>query len=156
MPVSVSHIRARPAERISIAFVPPLIPTLVDEPPAGDGWIHEIKHDGYRVQIIVDRGQARGFTRNGLDWTARFGPVIDCAAGLRCTSAVIAANWLSRTSAAYPISMAFAPRSALTRRGWLSLPSTSFTWTGWIFGFGRLRSAAAPFESCWASTRQPG
>jgi DNA ligase D-like protein (predicted ligase) len=78
-----------PAARSALAFVPPLIPTLVEKPPAGSGWIHEIKHDGYRVQIIVDRGRARGFTRNGLDWTKRFGPVIDCAASLRCTSAVI-------------------------------------------------------------------
>jgi len=78
-----------PLAPASLAFIPPLIPTLVEEPPAGEGWIHEIKHDGYRVQIIVDRGRARGFTRNGLDWTKRFGPVIDCAAGLRCTSAII-------------------------------------------------------------------
>ena len=64
-----------------LAFVPQLHPT--------DGWIHEVEHDGYRVQTIVDRGRARGFTRSGLDWTDCFGPVVDCAAGLRCTSAII-------------------------------------------------------------------
>ena len=88
MSVSVPRTKA-PLASAPISFIPPLIPTLVEEPPAGDGWIHEIKHDGYRVQIIVDGGRARGLTRNGLDWTKRFGPVVDCAAGLRCTSAII-------------------------------------------------------------------
>ena len=72
-----------------LAFIPPLIPILVDRPRLGHGWIHEIKRDGYRVQIHIDRNQARGFTRNGLDWTDRFGPVIGCAAGLPCSSAII-------------------------------------------------------------------
>jgi ATP-dependent DNA ligase len=87
MSVSVPRTKA-PLALAPIAFIPPLIPALVEEPPAGQGWVHEIKHDGYRVQIIVDRGRARGFTRNRLDWTNRFGPVVDCAAALRCTSAV--------------------------------------------------------------------
>jgi len=88
MSVSVPRTRAAPAVTPPIAFIPPLIPTLVDEPPAGEGWTHEIKHDGYRVQIIVSRRSPRLHPQR-LDWTARFGPVIDCAAGLRCTSAII-------------------------------------------------------------------
>jgi ATP-dependent DNA ligase len=44
-----------------LEFIPPQIPTLVDQPPEGDGWIHEVKFDGYRAQI----GEARVFTRNG-------------------------------------------------------------------------------------------
>jgi ATP-dependent DNA ligase len=53
-----------------LGFVPPLIPTLVDQPPAGDGWVHEIKQDGYRTQLVIDRGTVRAFTRRGHDWTA--------------------------------------------------------------------------------------
>ncbi|MCK1735745.1 hypothetical protein IVA79_17810 [Bradyrhizobium sp. 138] len=43
--------------------------------PAGEGWIHEIKYDGYRVQIHVDRGAAKILTRNGHDWTKRFSAI---------------------------------------------------------------------------------
>ncbi len=47
-------------------------PRLVNEPPGGTAWIHEIKFDGYRLQARVEGGTARLFTRNGFDWTARF------------------------------------------------------------------------------------
>jgi bifunctional non-homologous end joining protein LigD len=46
--------------------------TLVDEPPAGSEWLHEIKLDGYRLLCRTERGKARLLTRNGLDWTDRF------------------------------------------------------------------------------------
>jgi ATP-dependent DNA ligase len=53
-------------------FVPPLLPTLVETPPASEGWLHEIKHDGYRTQLVIDRGKARAFSRNGHDWTDKY------------------------------------------------------------------------------------
>jgi hypothetical protein len=37
-----------------LKFVEPLLPTLVEKPPEGDDWIHEIKFDGYRSQIVID------------------------------------------------------------------------------------------------------
>ena len=37
-----------------LKFVEPLIPTLVEKPPEGDAWIHEVKFDGYRSQIVID------------------------------------------------------------------------------------------------------
>ena len=37
-----------------LAFIPPLLPTLVEKPPEGDGWLHEVKFDGYRSQIVRD------------------------------------------------------------------------------------------------------
>lgn len=55
----------------SLSFIPFQIPTLVDTAPSTPGWLHEIKLNGYRTQIIVDRGIARAFTRNGHNWTAR-------------------------------------------------------------------------------------
>jgi ATP-dependent DNA ligase len=48
------------------------MPTLVAKPPEGDGWIHEVKHDGYRAQLMVAGGRATILTRNGFDWTDRF------------------------------------------------------------------------------------
>jgi bifunctional non-homologous end joining protein LigD len=53
-------------------FVAPQLCTLVDRPPGREGWCHEIKFDGYRVQLRVERGKATLKTRKGLDWTDKF------------------------------------------------------------------------------------
>jgi len=60
------------ASNTGLGFIRPESPTLVPEPPSGEGWIHEIKHDGYRTLIVIDRGQVRAFTRNGNDWTRAY------------------------------------------------------------------------------------
>lgn len=54
------------------AFVPIQLCKVVDHPPAGIGWAHEIKFDGYRLQVGVGGGKAVLRTRSGLDWTAKF------------------------------------------------------------------------------------
>jgi bifunctional non-homologous end joining protein LigD len=53
-------------------FVAPQLCKLVDRPPAADGWCHEIKFDGYRVQLRVEHGKVALKTRKGLDWTEKF------------------------------------------------------------------------------------
>jgi bifunctional non-homologous end joining protein LigD len=53
-------------------FIKPQLATLKAKAPSGDQWLHEIKFDGYRVQVHLDKGRKRVFTRNGLDWTKRF------------------------------------------------------------------------------------
>ena len=63
-------------------FTPPQLAKLVDRPPAGPGWLHEIKFDGYRLQIRIQGGKARVLTRNGLDWTDRFPEIAEAAAHL--------------------------------------------------------------------------
>jgi len=70
-------------------FVEPMSPTLVDEPPAGTGWLHEIKYDGYRTEIAIGEGGLRAFSRNGHDWTSKYGPILDDARAVRCRSALI-------------------------------------------------------------------
>jgi bifunctional non-homologous end joining protein LigD len=54
------------------AFVPPQLAKSVDRPPPGAGWAHEIKFDGYRLQLRVEEGVATLKTRKGLDWTKKF------------------------------------------------------------------------------------
>ncbi len=56
-------------------FVAPELCTPVDRPPGGEGWCHEIKFDGYRVQLRVEDGNAALKTRKGLDWTDKFGAI---------------------------------------------------------------------------------
>lgn len=53
-------------------FIKPQLATLKSKAPSGDQWLHEIKYDGYRIQIHVNTGRKKAYTRNGLDWTKRF------------------------------------------------------------------------------------
>lgn len=53
-------------------FIKPQLATLKPKAPKGEQWIHEIKYDGYRVQVHLNHGRKKVFTRNGLDWTKRF------------------------------------------------------------------------------------
>ena len=53
-------------------FVEPQLTKLVDRPPVGEGWAHEIKFDGYRMQLRVEDGKTTLRSRKGLDWTHRF------------------------------------------------------------------------------------
>jgi bifunctional non-homologous end joining protein LigD len=61
-------------------FVPPSLATLRAVAPSGEGWVHEIKFDGYRIQARLDHGDVRLLTRKGLDWTEKF-PNIAAAVG---------------------------------------------------------------------------
>ncbi|MBZ9670916.1 ATP-dependent DNA ligase [Mesorhizobium sp. ES1-3] len=72
-----------------LKFIEPLMPTLVEKPPEGEGWIHEVKFDGYRSQIIKDDGGVRIFTRRGLDWTAKYRDLAKAASDLDVESAII-------------------------------------------------------------------
>jgi len=63
-------------------FVPPQLAKSVERPPQGSGWGHEIKFDGYRLQLRVEDGRATLKTRAGLDWTAKFQEIAKAAQGL--------------------------------------------------------------------------
>lgn len=82
------HKKARRADLPE--FIEPQLATLTDKPPVGSRWIHEIKFDGYRLQVRIDNGQVRLTTRGGLDWTERFGEIVtDAFAALPVEQALI-------------------------------------------------------------------
>lgn len=69
--------------------VEPCLALLASKPPAGDDWAFEVKWDGYRLAVHIDRGNVRIITRGGHDWTHRFPAIAFEAAALRVTSAII-------------------------------------------------------------------
>jgi bifunctional non-homologous end joining protein LigD len=70
-------------------FLPPQLATLVDKPPPGDEWLHELKFDGYRMLCFLTRGQARFLSRNGKDWTEKFPNVAAALKTFPATTAIL-------------------------------------------------------------------
>jgi bifunctional non-homologous end joining protein LigD len=67
--------RARPLP----AFIAPQLCKAAAHPPNGGDWVHEVKFDGYRMQLRVADAEVSLRTRKGLDWTAKLGPIADAA-----------------------------------------------------------------------------
>jgi ATP dependent DNA ligase domain len=105
----------------------PCIPTRGTTVPAGPAWLHEIKHDGYRLIFQRDGKRVRLFTRNGHDWSGRF-PLISAAA--------------LRNSAAHSSSMA---------RPYCSASTAAPISTGCIHAGTTMRSSSTPLTS-WSAT----
>jgi DNA ligase D-like protein (predicted ligase) len=72
-----------------LGFIEPELPTLTNQPPKDEDWIHEVKHDGYRTLLVVERGQARAYTRKGFDWSQSYPGIIRAAASLNCRDAIL-------------------------------------------------------------------
>jgi bifunctional non-homologous end joining protein LigD len=81
MPRHLSHYKS--------GFVPPCLPRPAQQSPSGPGWVHEIKHDGFRILARRDERGVRLFTRNGYDFTARFPRIADAVNALSVASCLI-------------------------------------------------------------------
>ena len=73
----------------SSGFVEPCRPSKAPRPPAGPMWVHEIKHDGFRLMVRREGALVRCFTRNGFDWSDRFPAIVDAARRLKARSFLI-------------------------------------------------------------------
>jgi bifunctional non-homologous end joining protein LigD len=78
-----SHRAALPA------FVLPQLATLVDTVPQGDPWLHEIKFDGYRILCRIKNRRVTFLTRQGNDWSRRFGSLVETASALPLRDAML-------------------------------------------------------------------
>ncbi|HEX4209507.1 MAG TPA: DNA ligase D, partial [Candidatus Binataceae bacterium] len=83
-PESGAKAERKPAKKKAAMprFVEPQLCRDVDQPPKGSEWVHEIKLDGYRMQLRVEDGAVSILTRKGLDWTAKFRAVAQAARNL--------------------------------------------------------------------------
>lgn len=80
------RVKAKPARLLPAKFVQPCLGVDSDKVPTGEGWIHEIKHDGYRMQVRKDGDRVRLFTRRGFDWTDRYPRVVAAALKVKAAS----------------------------------------------------------------------
>lgn len=76
-------------KRAPAAFVKPMLCKLVEEPPEGNNWAHEEKYDGYRIQIVKHGEDVHLYSREGLDWTAKFPSIAKAALKLKANAATI-------------------------------------------------------------------
>jgi bifunctional non-homologous end joining protein LigD len=76
-------------KRLPAGFVIPAQPVLASKPPSGAGWVHEIKHDGYRILVRRDGSTVRLYSRNATDWTARLRAIADGAERIKARSFTI-------------------------------------------------------------------
>src|SRR5215813_9960619 len=76
-------------KHLPAGFVIPAKPVLASKPPSGPDWVHEIKHDGYRLIVRRDGPTVRLYTRNAYDWTARLPAIAAAAARIKAKSFTI-------------------------------------------------------------------
>ena len=82
---SSSRFRRNPPH----GFVVPCSPTLVGHPPAGPNWLHEVKHDGYRILGRKRSERVKLWSRRGADYTVKFPAIAQAVRGLRADEALI-------------------------------------------------------------------
>jgi bifunctional non-homologous end joining protein LigD len=67
----------------------PCLPTPSQKAPSGSAWVHEIKHDGYRLIARKDGNRVRLFTRRGYDWSGKYPRIVDSLLSLRVRSIIV-------------------------------------------------------------------
>jgi ATP-dependent DNA ligase len=81
---------SRRAEATALpSWIKPQLTKLVDRPPDGPEWLHEIKFDGYQMHARLDRGTVRFLTRTGLDWTHKYPAIAAAVASLPAREAYL-------------------------------------------------------------------
>ena len=76
-------------KRLPTGFIIPAQPVVASRPPSGANWVHEIKHDGYRMIVRRDGPVVRLYSRNGNDWTARLRAIAAAAEQIKAKSFTI-------------------------------------------------------------------
>jgi bifunctional non-homologous end joining protein LigD len=87
-PGYLSHMLSRP-RTLPAGFIAPCLPTKAQQPPSGGRWLHEIKHDGFRIVARKDGSRVRLYSRPGNDLTDRFPLIVEALARLRSRSCIV-------------------------------------------------------------------
>jgi bifunctional non-homologous end joining protein LigD len=98
---AVAHIPgAHKAELTS--YIEPCDPTLREHAPSGEGWVYEIKADGYRAQVHLRNGKVTVYSRRGHDWTEQFHPIAEAAVHLDARQAILDGEAVAYGAAGVP------------------------------------------------------
>jgi ATP-dependent DNA ligase len=82
----------RERTRPGLGIVEPCLQSPAKAPPSGPGWLHEIKHDGFRILARRNRDGVRLYTRNGCDFASRFPQIVEAVSKLKVRSCFIDAR----------------------------------------------------------------
>jgi bifunctional non-homologous end joining protein LigD len=74
---------------LPLGFIPPCLPSPSLKAPSGSAWVHEIKHDGYRLIARRDGNRVRIFTRRGYDWSGKYPWIVEALRSLRVRSIIV-------------------------------------------------------------------
>jgi len=88
MAMSVANRELKRRVKRSGSFEP-CLPRPAKEPPSGPGWLHEIKHDGFRIVAQKEADNVRLLTRNGYDFTDRYPRIVDAVRSLAAKSCIL-------------------------------------------------------------------
>jgi hypothetical protein len=127
-----------------LRFIEPCLPSRGDRPPSGSNWIHEIKHDGYRLMARRDPIGIRLITRRGNDWSDRF-PLVVQAVNYRVRSCLIDGEVVCCDERGWLPSMRSADAGTSPRRS--SMLLTSWSWTARTCAASRSRCARRPWRA---------
>jgi bifunctional non-homologous end joining protein LigD len=128
----MARSKSRPTSPVASPpkLIAPCLATLVNKPPSGTGWLHEIKWDGYRLIACVARGKVVLRTRRGLDWTPRFPTIASAIASLPMASAVLDGEAVVENEQGLPdfsaLQAALGVRSAHGHRGYKAAPEAVY------------------------------
>jgi bifunctional non-homologous end joining protein LigD len=122
LPIYANIMLARP-RTLPTGFIAPCLPTKAHTLPSGGLWLHEIKHDGFRIIARKEGERVRLYSRPGNDFTRRFPLIVETLARLRSRSCIIDGEAVACDDTALPRSISFGT-NALTR-AYSSTPSTS-------------------------------
>ena len=75
--------------RPGLGIIEPCLPSPAERPPCGPGWLHEIKHDGFRIMARRDKAGVRLITRHGNDFSSRFPVIVAAVTALPARSFLI-------------------------------------------------------------------
>ena len=79
----------RERTRPGLGVIEPCLPSPAKAPPSGAGWLHEIKHDGFRILAWKQGERVKVWSRRGIDFTGRFSRVADAVRGVSADEAII-------------------------------------------------------------------
>jgi bifunctional non-homologous end joining protein LigD len=124
---------------VRVPFIPPALPKLRASPPTGEGWLYELKFDGYRVQLHKAGLSSAIYGRNGGDFSRRFPRIAAAVLGLPTKSCIIDGELIAAGRHASPISLPFCTGGMCERA---CTASICWNWTAAISGNNRSFSVA--------------